>query len=651
MTGIRTDQLPWAPDATEFLVNGPNGTARVAANHAAALLGGLIGPALQTRAQLFADLAWPAGAMGSVWGDATSSHNGVYRKSGGVGSGSWSRVGDLPPSSIGSSQLAAETSAREAAVADLDRRATPIYASRTAAVTGAPSLPTSLTQIMVREGSALVVRSRTASAVDPLFESGSPWGVVQRQDASTVARDAVVQVQNLGGTANSLTADLPSYVSSLAVGTLLNLRPTAANTGPATITIAGTSYEIRTKTGQILAGGEMAAFAPQILRVHSASQVRFVSAVSKSEIGLGSVDNTADAVKPVSIPQLKAMSAGAVIHLAQVSRSDANTYSATIPAETRLTPGAGRLYRLIPSIANTGPVILTVSATIDEATTTHTLALTMGDLSPMPPGALTVNEPVLIYQYNNSFGRVVSVPYALHGALLSRVAAIEARQFAGGGILTTANIGALGDSITAGQGGTDPLANSYPRWAANQLGCDHVNYGVGGAAMSPVNVAANQTNQINGSFSRRAATVDWSIHTHASVAYGENDWRLATPLGQLGDTTEATFYGAMHVGYQAMMAANPHLRVVLLTQGYRCISASNLTEVVSANAAGHTHDDYRAAIRAFAARWHLPVIDLRQRAGIGEANSAVYTIDGTHPTEAGRKRLGQVFAAAMQALG
>ncbi len=49
-----------------------------------------------TRATLYADLAHPAGAAAWVVADSTGAYNGIYGKSGSTGSGSWSRIADLP---------------------------------------------------------------------------------------------------------------------------------------------------------------------------------------------------------------------------------------------------------------------------------------------------------------------------------------------------------------------------------------------------------------------------------------------------------------------------------------------------------------------------------------------------------------------------
>jgi hypothetical protein len=49
-----------------------------------------------TRASLYADLAHAANTMAWVWNDPTTAYNGIYAKVGASGSGSWTRLTDLP---------------------------------------------------------------------------------------------------------------------------------------------------------------------------------------------------------------------------------------------------------------------------------------------------------------------------------------------------------------------------------------------------------------------------------------------------------------------------------------------------------------------------------------------------------------------------
>lgn len=68
--------------------------------------GGLI---YSSKAALDADLTRPANSMAWVMGDATVANNGIYRKVGGSGTGSWTRVADLPFSFIIASDVGAGT--------------------------------------------------------------------------------------------------------------------------------------------------------------------------------------------------------------------------------------------------------------------------------------------------------------------------------------------------------------------------------------------------------------------------------------------------------------------------------------------------------------------------------------------------------------
>ncbi|MBX4921007.1 hypothetical protein HJA76_15045 [Rhizobium bangladeshense] len=68
--------------------------------------GGLL---YDSKAALDADLAHPANTMAWVIGDATVANNGVYRKNGSSGSGSWTRIADLPYSFIVASDTGAGT--------------------------------------------------------------------------------------------------------------------------------------------------------------------------------------------------------------------------------------------------------------------------------------------------------------------------------------------------------------------------------------------------------------------------------------------------------------------------------------------------------------------------------------------------------------
>lgn len=67
------------------------------------------GTIYSTRALLYADLSRAANTLAWVNQDPTVAYNGIYQKAGGVGTGSWSRVGDLPYSFITATDAGAGT--------------------------------------------------------------------------------------------------------------------------------------------------------------------------------------------------------------------------------------------------------------------------------------------------------------------------------------------------------------------------------------------------------------------------------------------------------------------------------------------------------------------------------------------------------------
>lgn len=97
---IKTSNLPVLPAATEVLANNEEGgtvsTGRLGLARLAVLLAASEGPSYSLKADLAADLDWPAGSLGKVYGDIAA-NNGVYEKAGDAGAGDWNtRLGDLP---------------------------------------------------------------------------------------------------------------------------------------------------------------------------------------------------------------------------------------------------------------------------------------------------------------------------------------------------------------------------------------------------------------------------------------------------------------------------------------------------------------------------------------------------------------------------
>lgn len=150
--------------------------------------GGLV---YSSRSSLFADLAHAANSSAWVIGDATVPYNGVYMKVGGSGSGSWTRVSDLPFSFI----LAADTGA-----------GTPN------AIQATSSIPIS--------GSALVIMNvfegTTGSPVTVSF-NGGPALTIKTNSGNNIAPGGLVAGMQLLGVVSGNTFRLVSDQVSSAI--------------------------------------------------------------------------------------------------------------------------------------------------------------------------------------------------------------------------------------------------------------------------------------------------------------------------------------------------------------------------------------------------------------------------------------------------
>lgn len=118
--GVTTSYLDPSTTVVELLGNSEGGTVRIAIELVAAIIAQSIpGPNLTTQAELLADLDWDEPTLGAVWGDANDALNGVYKKSGAAGAGSWTRIGGLPMSAATLAALAAKAPLASPALAGI----------------------------------------------------------------------------------------------------------------------------------------------------------------------------------------------------------------------------------------------------------------------------------------------------------------------------------------------------------------------------------------------------------------------------------------------------------------------------------------------------------------------------------------------------
>ncbi len=222
MSGVQTPNLPPVNDLDDVVGNYNGNTVRLPVARLAALLSAQVGPTFQTRAVLYADLSWPTGTIATVWGD-TAGQNGVYRKSGVAGSGSWSRMGDLPQNQLTTDQLAAK--ADQAALA-----------------------------------------TETTARINATRDAG------------------ILPLANIGGTANAITADIAPAMGGVTLSSLstVELLPAADNTGPVTLSVGGAgAWPVYRRDGSDVQVGDIKANQSVYLRRRSNTWRMITSANSE----------------------------------------------------------------------------------------------------------------------------------------------------------------------------------------------------------------------------------------------------------------------------------------------------------------------------------------------------------------------------------
>ena len=323
MTGVATSNLDTVSIADEVIVNRDGSTARMSVSRLAAQVRAEVpGPHYETRAALFADLDWPAQSQGSVWGDVTEAYRGLYTKSGASGAGSWARYADLPQTSLTTAQLAAKAD--------------------TAALTA---------EVSAREAAE--------------------------------ASGFVLRLVSATGTAQAVTAEIPAALAHipLAARQLVAVVWPQSNTGAdPVLTIGGVARVVRGPAGTALAAGDLRASRYYTMYVYSGTEFRLASGavesvagksgvvvLAKADVGLGNVDNTPDASKPVSTAQAAAIagaaSNGDVISLANVAGSG-DALTADLPtSHAGVAMVAGTMVNFVALANNSGPVTLTLAGT------------------------------------------------------------------------------------------------------------------------------------------------------------------------------------------------------------------------------------------------------------------------------------------------
>ncbi len=204
----------------------------------------------------------------------------------------------------------------------------------------------------------------------------------------------------------------------------------------------------------------------------------------------------------------------------------------------------------------------------------------------------------------------------------------------------------IGDSITYGAytpvGGSSPNMRAEKRYceiACERLGAICRNYGVSGISISSTSYQS-PSSAISLRYTRMDNAADMVV-----IAGGTNDYGTGVVLGTIADTTDVSFYGALHVLCSGLCEKYPGKRIVFLTPFHRSSEA--------ANKAGATLAQYKQAIYDVARdEFGFAVLD-GWSVGLSPKNTKVkaeYIVDGVHPNPAGHELIGNSLAHMLNAL-
>lgn len=184
----------------------------------------------------------------------------------------------------------------------------------------------------------------------------------------------------------------------------------------------------------------------------------------------------------------------------------------------------------------------------------------------------------------------------------------------------------LGDSITEIN---SKASIHYHEIIAQKWGAKtSTNMGISGSTIG------NKSDPMSVRFEKIPADTDF-----ISVFGGVNDYGLNQPLGELGDTTNDTFYGALYVllnGLQAHFPTIPKIFISPMHIGSEF--GGNFTSTV--NGLGLTQDVYEQAIVEMTCKFGVPHLSLFSDMGVTFAvkqQSDYYSADSLHPNNAGHE--------------
>lgn len=208
----------------------------------------------------------------------------------------------------------------------------------------------------------------------------------------------------------------------------------------------------------------------------------------------------------------------------------------------------------------------------------------------------------------------------------------------------------LGDSITEGEGVSDPKEKTYWAVLGKLSGAVVKGYGIGGTRIAEQLVktdAQEDTREFITRVDKMDADADIVVIFGGTNDYGHGD----APLGKMSDRTNVTFYGAMHNLCQAVIERYPHSIIVIITPMHRLNEEQLINERGVRNVA--TLAEYVNAERQVAEYYGLPLLDLYATGFLNPVVPKIqelYMPDGLHPNDEGSELIAKRLLGFLNSL-
>lgn len=197
-------------------------------------------------------------------------------------------------------------------------------------------------------GSASATKSVTLGDLWANFFQGQVGGSFATTEQGQRADEAARHL----GTTTGTDGDLQLTVSG-PIPQVFSFSPHVTNTGATNLTINGTTYSVQAAAGGSVPAGYLEQDVSYLVFRFSSTKVRVIGARTAGDVGLGNVDNTSDADKPLSLLDKDAHAAGGMFYIGNVTYDAVtNTYTgptAYDPPFDEIPPGSG--HRILMRVA------------------------------------------------------------------------------------------------------------------------------------------------------------------------------------------------------------------------------------------------------------------------------------------------------------